>query len=245
MRPYYPTWIFLFLLVVSSCSVQKRVHSPGFHVEWTAIKARQTTRVFSSAEKQKSNTIKPESDQSQSISASLGVSAPDLITEPVPVLKQRTESMQEIPKDSCDKIILRGGFVMRVKVIDIGSDQVKYRDCKDSLAVVKQLASRKISTVTYSSGLKILFDDAVEKDTIDNKLRKVPDSVLMGDALAFMGLFFAGIPFGIAAIVLGITGITRIQKSPEKHKGTGWAVLAIVLGLIDILGALIVISNFS
>jgi hypothetical protein len=52
----------------------------------------------------------------------------------------------------------------------------------------------------------------------------------------FAGLFVAGIPLGITAIVFGILGVT----GPKKLKGLGIA--GIILGILDIVGVIIYLT---
>ena len=63
--------------------------------------------------------------------------------------------------------------------------------------------------------------------------KKKNTSALASFILSLVGLIIAGIPCGIAAIITGITGITKFNPETENNK---WmAIFGIVLGIIDVV----------
>ncbi len=65
---------------------------------------------------------------------------------------------------------------------------------------------------------------------------------LVGLLLGTAGLFIAGIPLGTAAVILGIVSLVKFQKHPQKFKGRGFAIAALIVGLLAIIGAIIVLG---
>jgi hypothetical protein len=65
---------------------------------------------------------------------------------------------------------------------------------------------------------------------------------LTGIITGIVGLFIAGIPLGIISIIFGFVGVTRVKKNPKKRMGKGFGIAAIILGIIDVVGAFIVLS---
>ena len=65
---------------------------------------------------------------------------------------------------------------------------------------------------------------------------------IIGMISAIIGIFIAGILLGAAAVTLGIIGINKFAKHPGMFKGRGFAIVAIILGIIDIIGAIIYIA---
>ncbi len=61
-----------------------------------------------------------------------------------------------------------------------------------------------------------------------------------GFVCSIIGLFVAGIILGIVAISLGAAALNHMKTFPEE-KGRGLAIAAIVMGIIDIVGAIIFI----
>lgn len=60
--------------------------------------------------------------------------------------------------------------------------------------------------------------------------------VIISLILSLVGLIVSGIPCGIAAVVTGIIGI--VKYNPETKKGKGMAIVGIVVGVIDIIMAI-------
>src|SRR5512138_951944 len=64
---------------------------------------------------------------------------------------------------------------------------------------------------------------------------------LIGLILGIIGLFIAGIPLGISATILGGIGLRKSKVKPEKFKGKGFAIAAIIIGIVALVGAIIVL----
>ncbi|MBQ3409019.1 MAG: DUF4190 domain-containing protein [Clostridia bacterium] len=60
-----------------------------------------------------------------------------------------------------------------------------------------------------------------------------------GFVCSIIGFFILGIPLGIVSISLGAAALIHIKTFP-KEKGTGLAITALVMGIIDIVGAILV-----
>ncbi len=65
--------------------------------------------------------------------------------------------------------------------------------------------------------------------------RKTNTAALLSFIFGLVGLFIGGIPFGVAAAILGIIGLVKIGKYPERFKGKGFAIVGLILGIIDFL----------
>ena len=72
--------------------------------------------------------------------------------------------------------------------------------------------------------------------------RKTPGLAIAGFISAILGIFVAGIPLGILAIIFGAVSLAKINGDPMRYSGKGLAIAAIIIGAIAIVGALIVIS---
>ncbi len=75
--------------------------------------------------------------------------------------------------------------------------------------------------------------------------RKTPGLAIAGFISAIIGIFFAGIPLGILAIIFGAISLAKINGDPMRYSGKGLAIAAIIIGVVAIIGALIVISMLA
>ena len=72
--------------------------------------------------------------------------------------------------------------------------------------------------------------------------RKIEGFGVAGTIAGTVGLFFAGIPLGILSLIFGFVCIAKVKKNPKKRMGKGFGIAAIVLGMVDIVGTIIVLS---
>ena len=70
-----------------------------------------------------------------------------------------------------------------------------------------------------------------------------PAVAIIGFITSMIGFIVAGIMLGVLSIVLGAIGVALIEKSEKKRKGKFFAIFAIIMGFVDILGALIVLGT--
>jgi len=63
-----------------------------------------------------------------------------------------------------------------------------------------------------------------------------------GFVCGIIGFILSGIIFGPIALVLGIVGLRKVKKQPNKYKGKGFAIASLILGIVDIIGVFIAIA---
>ncbi|HAW20867.1 MAG TPA: hypothetical protein DCX14_11845 [Flavobacteriales bacterium] len=66
---------------------------------------------------------------------------------------------------------------------------------------------------------------------------------IIGFITSIVGFLVAGIILGVLSIVLGVIGMNLIQKSEKKRKGKFFAIFAIILGFVDVIGAVILLGT--
>lgn len=65
---------------------------------------------------------------------------------------------------------------------------------------------------------------------------------IAGFVVSLVGLFILGIPLGILAIVFSGIAMAKISKHRDTQKGMGLAIAGLVIGIVDIIGAIIFAS---
>ncbi len=65
---------------------------------------------------------------------------------------------------------------------------------------------------------------------------------IAGFIASLVGLVVAGIPLGIIAVVFGAVSLGKIKRYPERFKGRGLAIASFVIGIVDIIGAIVVLA---
>ena len=103
------------------------------------------------------------------------------------------------------------------------------------------------SASVISSKDKYIADKISEKKTektvnSQDQPVKIHTLAIVGLIVGLVGLFVAGIPLGVIAMIFGFVALNKIKKNPGAFRGRGLSIASIILGIIDIIGAIIVLS---
>lgn len=71
---------------------------------------------------------------------------------------------------------------------------------------------------------------------------KIQPLAIAGLIAGIVGLFVAGIPLGIIAVVFGFIALNKIKRNPNLFRGKGLAIASVILGFVAIIGAIIILS---
>lgn len=237
------------ILLNQSCSIQKRVHMGGYHIQWNKNNKQNLTKNFSeqnsdeaSLEQNVQDTFKLQSDKSK-------------LTNDKPIYFNLL-SEKEIKVSSndtiCDNIILKNGEEISAKVIEISENVIKYSKCNNLAGPTYQIQKSEVLMVKYVNGTKDVFKN--ENQTPENKKdsRELNKIATLSFSLVFSGILiglFTSMIFGLiiclSGAILGIISLIKISKNPLKYKGKGWAVAGFLLGLISTISLLFLISYLA
>lgn len=158
--------LILSLLIICSCNVQKRRYTNGYYVNWPAAKHKQTlhdgessakekqtsqhdktTEASADANQRKSNTSlnSVEAPQNLDASAGEGLGSNDL--------KIKSPSFFP-PEDSCDVLIFKDGSEVKVKVTEVGINDIKYKRCNNLEGPNHISRKSEIFMIKYANGNK-------------------------------------------------------------------------------------------
>ena len=152
-------------------------------------------------------------------------------------------------QDRCDTIMLKSGSALVGKVEEIGQTEIKYRKCNNLTGPIISIAKSGVSAIMFSNGSHEIFavdDSALQSNnaynTVNTDERQVEGFGIAGFVAGVAGLFIAGIPLGIVAIVFGAISLSRIKKNPKKYKGKGLAIASLIIGLVDVIAMIIILA---
>lgn len=238
--------------LLTGCTIQKRKHLSGFHIDWSAKSNR-------SADKSEDSLVhSPESisgkapDFSASMQESIEVLPPNYVETVNWILKTF------LPKDSCDKILDVDGDEIWCKVTDIELEVIKYKACGHLDGPTYSIPRSSVSQIIYDNGrresIKPVYtepkyenvDDIYFDERKGRKSKKIEGSGLAGfiTAIVTMSIWWlirsvGGMIAGLILIVLGSIGIHRCRKNPDLLWGKGFAITALTIGLGMFLVSLI------
>lgn len=224
------------LIFFSSCSMEKRLYRNGYNFDLKSV----------NAEKQRRG--KPLVIKATDISIEDGLLA-SVNDENLLALSEKhsvkIEGISESIAEECDLIIFLNGEEISVKVIGTGSDEIRYKRCSNLSGPTYSIRKSEIFMVKYADGTKEVFSIPSEPNKPGAPAygkRRTEGFSLAGFITSIAGLLFFALPFGLASLVFGILGLGKIQNKPDKLKGKGFAIVAIILGLLEIVIGIVIIS---
>ena len=145
-----------------------------------------------------------------------------------------------VEESRCDTIILKSGTLIIGKVKEIGQIEIKYSKCNNLDGPVFPILKSDVLFINYANGLKErIFSDA---NIVVKSQPKVEPLGLAGFISGLTGFLIAAIPLGTVAMIFGAISLGNIKKNPEKYKGKGFAIAALIIGALDVFLMLILLS---
>jgi hypothetical protein len=241
------------LLILFSCTVQKRKYQKGFYVEH---KGKALPSNLSHTIQYKSQeTLQPITEQGVAENKTPAAKKETVFASADKSLSGLFPHEKKIkspnPPDSCDMILFRDGREVNARVFEISGKEIRYKRCEmpDGPDFVSLKAD--VFMIRYSNGVTEHFKaEAVTKPQAAPPVRydrlKNPKKVY-SDAVISMILGIIGIVFvyygSLHAIILGSRALRTIRSNPDVYEGAGFAKAGIILGSIK-LGILLLILFF-
>lgn len=250
-------FLFLSVILLSSCSIQKRQHLPGFYVNWHGSKSSKSS---DSKSGELSNAHQNETLNHESHTEELIASSEKSRTTATPWYASEVDLFINafLTKDSCDRIIDKEGDEILAKVTEIGIDVIKYKKCNHIDGPIYNIPKSAVLMIEYANGTRevIKQDQKSEQQisepeysNVDNvyndtygaprkERRRVEGLGLAGFITALVSVpiwwlvsWIGGLVGGIIGIVFGAIGISRCKKNPALT-GKGFAITSLVIGIV-------------
>jgi hypothetical protein len=164
-------------------------------------------------------------------------------------LKRETNIINSAIQDTCDNIILTNGDEIRGKILEIGIEEIKYKKCDNLNGPTIIIRKSDVYKIKYINGTEDEFtteyyskDEPVSSNK-ESIAKKADGYGIISFIFSFIGIFFAGIPFGILAVIFGAISVGRVGKNYGKYSATALGVIGLILGAIDFILVLIILSS--
>lgn len=141
----------------------------------------------------------------------------------------------ESKDEQCDKMLLRNGDDIEVKIVEIGLEEIKYKKCDNLEGPTISILKKDVFMITYPNGTKDVFKEEPKKETVVTKKEEVnltpTPTEVNGMAVASLVLGLLGfVP--LVGLILGVIANNQIKNNPRKYTGKGMATAGIVLSII-------------
>ena len=158
-------------IILSSCSIEKRIHTPGYHIKWNKSNQNSGRQKLASKNNEKppkenkiltvdiaeNNYKKIESDMIASINSN--EASLEFHSEIKAMLKNN---------EPCDILTLRDGSEISAKVVEITSNEIKYKKCDYQDGPLYTKLKSDVFMIKYSNGTKDVFSS---KETSDSGVK--------------------------------------------------------------------------
>lgn len=256
------------LLVFSACKVEKRLHRPGYHVEWKKSAPAKAQSTETASRKDNGQESQKTDDEVNKV-----IAAPDLTAE----LKSKERKSPKTPNDNlalriasdyrynhhdvpdlffeeeCETLVMVDGRRLFVKVIEINQHEIKYKKCDYLQGPTVVVGKKDVDRIIYSNGAVDIISGYSAPES--RSPRSTPESdeqpiqkrmevmALLSMLFGITGLFIAAIVFGLMALIFGIVSLMKISANPREFGGRGMALAGIIIGLLDVALFLLIVSS--
>ncbi len=149
-------------------------------------------------------------------------------------------------KSPCVRITLHNGEVVEAEIIEIKATRVVYRRCGRPDSPEIDISKDDVDRIEDADG-RLLFEDKDEPDqsysVVDYDQPKKDQMAVWGFVCAVAGFLFA--PLFLVGLILGGISLDRIRRNPDKYRGRGLALAAVIIGGVVILLAIFIIALFA
>jgi len=237
-------------LALASCTMEKRVYTPGYHIEWNKSKYNVAKQEFGNTDNQK------QTEQKQIVTVEQPIDQNDIIDNAPPVTNdcitaslgnsmvpmsapaaQLNEFAADTALKECDNITLRNGGEISAKVLEISTTEVKYKNCDNLNGPTYTIKKSEVFMIKYPNGTKDIIPPSNSASSTKNTSgKKGGEFGIASFVAAILGLFVGAIILGPLAFVFGIIGTIN-------RKLKGLAIAGLIIGFIDTVLILIVLGT--
>ena len=198
------------LVLLSSCSMEKRVYMPGYHVEWKGAKSAAANESAAATESAAAiqSEVAPQSEAVAEQEADFQVAA-EALENPAAVSADFAAYGDEVWADA-------GAEAPESHPVTVASEME---------AEAEEPAATWASEWQEGTG-------AILAEVQDVRVNGM---AVAGFVMGLVGLLIFGLLFGILAIIFSAIGLGKINKDPKRWRGKGLAVAGLVLGILDIV----------
>ena len=235
--------IFSSLILLASCSIEKRMHMDGYHVEW-----RKSHKSIAKIDRQSQKEIYHNKLRAKDLKEFMKNEGPLLLAsnrndfniEPPFSAFGFLDKNKPQSAGECETIIMRSGEEIQAKVLEVGTSEVKYKMCDNQDGPTFATLKSEIFMIKYPNGSKTVFDNT-PKPTVSSSSSNISDDEYLNTintddksiVVAVALWFFLGW-LGIHRFYLGHIGVGVLYLLTGSLCGLGW----IIDGILFLTGGL-------
>jgi hypothetical protein len=256
------SYTLLILMIFTGCSIEKRIHNKGFHVEWS--KSHKTLEVNSK------DALNPKTQPHQNLEY-IAINTSELhsnanlelisFAKKINIEKEeiKYQEVKNFEEENCDVIVLNNGTEIKAHVLEIKIREIIYRPCGQYSGKTIEIKRSEVKEILYPDGTKTEIEqrysskkkkeqkERIQKETNEDEISSIAK---LSFRFGLWGLILTVIPFltaigslfSITAIVLGAIGMKDGGRS--RKRATAGLILGLIPLLILILALIILLIIF-
>lgn len=221
------------LIILFSCSVQKRKYQNGYYVSWhskSSIKENSIPSSRSEAAKKQAVPGTPVTTITQEDPKEISASAETDLS----LLSLKKNNRFAPPEDSCDVLVFRDGAEIKGKVSEVGVSEIKYKRCDASDGPTYISKKSELFMIKYSNGTReVIRSEAPPQQQTQIPAKKPGSSVYRSDKYKRQNhpLAMASLIFGVISVVL----LYALGVLATGGFGVGFLILPFLAGLAAVI----------
>lgn len=263
--------LLLLAAILPSCSIKKRLYQPGYQIVWSKKNSAQANSAQENKHRKEIGTdskLTAENSVDSIKNEEIKNSFIGSIEKSVTPLKKNL-SVVKLSGDDCGDIItLTDGTSIKIKIIEISENELKYKRCDNLDGPLFIVPLWKVAYIKYQNGTEEKIDKNKKETAVQNK--KMPNEAVSGFILSLiaLGVFFLllkmflyalaspygfqlflpillllviGIALSVLAIMFCAQALKKIAKNPLELSGNGLALAGLILGILGWLAFLVIL----
>ncbi len=227
------------LLLIFSCSVQKRKYQKGYYVDW---------HQGAGSSKEKKAPLVKGSEKKEIVAQEItlpSIADPEMIVSVHDNIGKSVFKKKKMPligDEPCDDIIFKDGSEIKGKIVEVTPTEIKYKKC-DLLDGPNYVAKKsEVFMIKYANGTREVFKDQSNISGAQNQSarpnqnqqRELNNNAIISLTMAILSLilFFIPLVFSIIAITKGERALREIHAQPNLYKGEVMATVGKIIGII-------------
>ena len=166
-------------------------------------------------------------------------STPELIVSKITTIELTKDTLTT---NNCDRLAMKDGKEISVKIIEIGIDQIKYKRCEFLEGPTYSIKSSDVTSITYSNGTK---EDLSKNIAPPSKPRAHIAGLVLGIVGLSIGLvlflltsqmlLLIAVALGFLAIILAVTAFVKLKKDPDSEKARTLGAMSVIIGGLSLV----------
>lgn len=243
----------------TTCTLQKRVHRKGYHVVWN--------------HRHSSEQAKQPNLETKELAAINNIVVEEAIVSANPDRSVDLGSLKRKPllvlnPDTCgDVLLLQNADELKVKVLEIDEQTIKYKRCDNVSGPTYSISKNKVALIRYANGIQEkVVQEAPTKpsDQHDAHKPEMPRKVnVLGLSSLLLYVFGVILSRGmsgtlltgsigvlllilsVAPLVMAYISLFQFKREPDKYKGRWMPVTVVCMYLAALLLIALVLAAFA